>query len=391
MRICLLADGYPNKEYQFFVFVEQLVDALVNIGVDVDVIAPQSITNNLIRKHPFIPFCNTVKSSEGKKYRVFRPKIITFGNNRVFSQITKFSKKHAIKKTLKHIGISNIDAFYGHFWHNANQFTGIALKMHKPLFVACGEGDNALESLIASMSIKDKQRLRQAVTGVISVSSENKNKCTRFNLAEAKDIQVFPNCANRDIFHPLDKLTCRAKLGIDSDVFVVSFVGGFIPRKGSTRVSQALTELNDPNIKAIFIGQSLNGNISDPDYNGTIIKGQVPHDKLPEYLCASDVFVLPTLKEGCCNAIVEAVSCGIPVISSNLPFNDDILDDNYSIRIDPNSVEEIKSAILKVKNESGLKEKMSQAATQKSKDWSIVSRAKKILDFIEIQSKKLCR
>jgi glycosyltransferase involved in cell wall biosynthesis len=37
------------------------------------------------------------------------------------------------------------------------------------------------------------------------------------------------------------------------------------------------------------------------------------------FLNASDVFILPTLAEGSCNAILEALACGIPVVSSDIP------------------------------------------------------------------------
>jgi glycosyltransferase involved in cell wall biosynthesis len=93
--------------------------------------------------------------------------------------------------------------------------------------------------------------------------------------------------------------------------------------------------------------------------------------------------VLPTLAEGCCNSIVEAMACGLPIISSDLPFNDDILDDNNSIRIDPNSIREIRDAIKQLIDNPELMKNMSIASTRSAKDLTIEKRVKNIIEFID--------
>lgn len=94
-----------------------------------------------------------------------------------------------------------------------------------------------------------------------------------------------------------------------------------------------------------------------PDIKNMLHCGTVPHEKVYMYLNASDVFVLPTLAEGLCNAILEALACGVPVISSDLPFNYDVLDDSCSILVNPKNKDEIYSAILRLKEDEELKKK----------------------------------
>lgn len=98
----------------------------------------------------------------------------------------------------------------------------------------------------------------------------------------------------------------------------------------------------------------------------------------------ADVFVLPTLAEGCCNAIIEAMACGLPIISSDLPFNDDILDDACSIRINPKSVNEIANAIQLLCGNPNLQNQMSKASLDKAASLTIENRAKKIVDFMNV-------
>ena len=82
------------------------------------------------------------------------------------------------------------------------------------------------------------------------------------------------------------------------------------------------------------------------------------------------------------NSIVEAMSCGLPIISSNLPFNYDILDDSNSILINPESIDEIAKAINKLYRDNNLRENLSKASLMKAKELTIQKRVSKIITFI---------
>ena len=99
---------------------------------------------------------------------------------------------------------------------------------------------------------------------------------------------------------------------------------------------------------------------------------------------AADVFVLPTKGEGCCNAIIEALACGLPVISSDLAFNDDVLNEKNSIRIDVENERQIADAIRKLKEDTKQREMLVQGAVDLSKSLSITERAKRILEFMRL-------
>jgi glycosyltransferase involved in cell wall biosynthesis len=132
-----------------------------------------------------------------------------------------------------------------------------------------------------------------------------------------------------------------------------------------------------------YIGKSFNGYSYDFDCPGILFKGSIDHRSLPEYLNAADIFVLPTQKEGCSNAIVEALAVGLPVVSSNGSFNDDILDSQNSLRINPDSVNEIKESILTLKNNEKLREHMRCTSERRHDSYSLDARAQKILTFLE--------
>lgn len=381
MKIALLAEGFPSKGRPSFVFVQQLVFALVDLGFDIFVIAPQSITHALIRNEKILPLKSIEKTAKGNNFHVFRPYDISFGNHLKF--ISNTLESFRIKSISKLLDRIKPDVLYGHFWHVANKMSDYANEHNLPLFVACGEGDNALENFVDSLSQRQKENIKKVVKGVISVSTENKRKCIKFGLVDENKIIVLPNCVDETQFHTIDDRSLRDKLGVLNEDFLISFVGGFIERKGPNRVLNAINKLNDNNVKVMFIGKHIGGDKIILEGKNVVFKGTLDHEKLPFYLNASDLFVLPTLKEGCCNAIVEALACGVPVVSSNRPFNDDILNEYNSILVNPESVDEIAQAIYELKTNCKLYSEKKMYTVNHSNEYSIKIRAYRIGEFIK--------
>lgn len=379
-RIAVIVDDFPSEGRPVFVFVQQLVFALVNQGVDIAVIAPQSLTHALFRGEKLRPKKASASTPQGNEFLVYRPYSISFGlgHKWLYKTVSKFNHKTLISclRTVKP------DVIYGHFWHSASKAMDYAAANNLPVFVACGEGDDALEELVASINEGQKARLSAIVKGVICVSSENKRKCLAFGLSKEDNTIVLPNCVDDTLFHPNDGEGARKELGLEPEDFVISFTGAFIKRKGSWVLSEAVKKLSDTRIKLIFMGRPLKGDDCDPDCPGIVYKSSTEHDIIPKYLNASDVFVLPTLKEGCCNAIVEALACGIPVISSNRPFNDDILNEQNSIVVDPEDANAVAEAISIMKSNKELYAEKKKYALEHSNLYSITERARKIIKFI---------
>lgn len=380
-KITIVSEDYPAMEHPSYLFVQQLAHSIKQQGVNISVVAPQSIIHAIVHRKKLLPRHSLCCTETGDKYNIYRPYILSFGNFAFFRKFADWINKMVITNKVRKI---TSDVIYAHFWSSAIPVYKYCLNNKIPLFVACGEGDNALEDMITRMSHKKIEQLSEAVTGVISVSSENKRKCLEFGLVHETDILVSPNCVNTKLFKAKSGiLSFRQELGINEEDFLVIFVGVFTPRKGPDRVANAIRRLNDKNIKVIFIGNEFPGYEYKFSCPGMVYKGNVEHDILPDYLNSADVFVLPTQKEGCCNAIVEALSVGLPVISSLGAFNDDILDDSNSIRVDPDDIEEIANAVKLLKSNERLRQNMREYSLRRHEDYSIENRARKIIAFME--------
>lgn len=379
MHILICSPSFPTSKTIDFVFVEQLCRAFADLGHRVTVIAPQSLTKCLVRHIPVAAKHGVYFTSKGNAIELYRPYYITLGSRGV--GLVKNSFQNAVNRAFRTIK-SKPDVCYGHFWQCIFALYPMAKAAGLPLFGASGEED---VGYYVHKSEDYKKAVREYMGGVVSVSTKNQNECLELNVVDKDKSIVIPNAIDQTLFRKLDKTACRRELGLNADDFIVAFVGQFMPRKGTLRLNEALKKIGDKDIKAVFIGSGL----EDPDYEGIVHKGRVNHDDVPKWLNAADVFVLPTLNEGCCNAIIEAMACGLPVISSNLAFNWDVLNEDNSIMIDPNSVDEIADAIVAIKQDDIRRKQMSKMAFKTAEGLSIEKRAERIAEFINQKSQKL--
>ncbi len=373
--ICVITKGYPYKTDPTYAFVQQLVDAWARSGIKCYVISPQSVTKSLVRKKNIRPTFWSYKI-DGQIVEVYQPKYISLSRTKKqwLGEIVFQGYCVAVERIFNRFIKGKVDCVYGHFWYSGICAGRLARKYGLCAFVASGESTIDIGDFI---SIKKHKMEVNHINGVICVSGKNKVESVELGLTSENKCCVIPNAVNTRLFNKINKQEARRLLGFDTDAFIVSFVGHFDERKGILRVSDALNKLEG--VKCILVGK---GPLK-PRCKGILFSGQVEHDQLPYYLCASDVFVLPTLAEGCCNAIVEALACGVPVISSNLLFNDEILSSEYSIRIDPNNIDDIANAISYLKENRKVLESMALYAFKKGSKLDIDSRAKTIVEFIE--------
>lgn len=384
MRILFSTEKYPTPDMPFAAFVAELCRELTRQGHEITVISPQSITPWLKGKAKLIPRFSIEKvecENESREIKIFRPYYISTSNNVFLQRISNWNKKKAVHRTA--CKLERTDVCYAHFWTNGNRIADFAHKNRLPLFVATGEDKIYIHH---HMSPKRISFIKESTKGVICVSTKNLEESVNAGFADTNNCIVLPNAVDDKLFYQRDKKLSRQELGFNEDDFIVAFVGRFDDRKGVKRVSDAIKSIADPQIKSIFIGGSEFGLSEQPDCEGILFKGPLPHEKIPVYLSASDVFVLPSLAEGCPNVIVEAMACGLPIISSDLPFNYDILDKNNSFLINPKDVKAIAYHINLLKNDKKLCARMGENALLSASSLTLSNRASKIIEYIKAKT-----
>ena len=375
--ICIIADGYPYGESNHCVFVRELVIELAKLGERCIVIAPQMKNHNKKMNLPY----HWLDKSDNITVDIFAPEYYSFSSKPGLMQITMHNHVSAVEKVLRKEKITPT-IFYGHFIYlNGLTAAVLAKRYHSKSVIACGENSNRLlrnaKPYTTGMKFHNWKNLLNNVNGIICVSTENERLLIENGfISSKKSTCVIPNGANTSVFKQLDRTDAREQLSIGDDDFVVAFVGAFIERKGNKRVDAAVAGLD--HVKTIFIGKGDFTPKSDCIFCGT-----VKHDELPKYLSAADVFVLPTTGEGCCNAIVEAICCGLPVISSKGSFNDDLLDEEYSIRVNPEDIAQIKKSVIYLYDHPDILNRMKESAMRVANVYSLEVRANRVLTYLK--------
>ena len=375
MKIFFIVGNYPNeKSPASGAFVRQFVLAMSSIGHQCKVISPISIfqKGNLgIRTEHYR------EEISNNHIDVYRPRFFSFSSKKIFlfhtGKLTQFFFSRSVKKTMDHIVIKP-DILYGHFLYPSGfAARKIAVKFNLPVFIGVGEDS---PWTLQTYGINSGRLHFKENCFFIPNSSKNLEMLKNLLNIDSERMLMAPNGVDLTKFSPKDKNILRLKFGFSLNWFIVAFVGTNEIRKGANRLIKAVEDIS--NLKCIFIGKGTENLESDK----IIFKGQVAQEKIPDLIGCADVFVLPTLSEGSCNAVIEAMACGLPIITSNGSHMDDIVDDYMSIRVDANNTQSIKNAISEIQINEIKRIEMSKASLQKSVNFDVVNRAKNITRFI---------
>lgn len=372
MKILVISDNYPAPQHPTNgIFVYNLVQQLVKLGNEVTVIAPFQLVPRKIKMK---------KQDYGNELAtVYRPLFTSLSTKQLGSfntyTIARKIQVNAIKNIVKKNKLE-FDVVYCHFIKNALLGVEALEKYNKPIIAAVGENRNI--QLVQKWYRKSSyNKFFSKINGFVAVSEVVKNKINSLGVQDNRII-VEPNGVDFEVYYKRpDKSELRKKYDLPTNKLLIMFLGHFIENKGPLRLLEAAK--NIPNTGLIFVGEGK----QNPESDSIVFKQKVPRNNVPELLSASDIFVLPTQHEGSSNAIVEAMACGLPIVSANIPEVRVQCDPSFSILVDPNNVDEIRGAIEKIVSDGNLRKEMSQNAVEHSKKFSVKARAQRIVDFIK--------
>lgn len=168
------------------------------------------------------------------------------------------------------------------------------------------------------------EALRRA-DGVIAVSRDLAGRVIRLG-ADPGRVEVIYDGIDRRLFHPGPAQAARLRLGLGAGEPLILYVGRLVPIKGLDVLVDACARLSREGSRfaCCLIGEgplrpALAQQIARQGLAGRVrLLGGLPHEQLPDWYRAADVFVLPSHSEGVPNVLMEAMACGTPFVASRV-------------------------------------------------------------------------
>jgi glycosyltransferase involved in cell wall biosynthesis len=193
-----------------------------------------------------------------------------------------------------------------------------------------------------------------------------------------------------DQYFPSDKEKCReqiaAKYGVTAPFLL--YVGRLQERKNLPRLLSAYARLRKEGVdeKLVLVGKKdwMFGNIHAQVESlglatSVIFAGYVPSSELPAFYNAAEAFVFPSIFEGFGLPVIEAMACGLPVLTSFGSSLEEIAGD-AAVLVDPLSEESIAKGLGELLGDVHFRARLGQAGLVRSASFSFKKAAEQTIE-----------
>lgn len=177
---------------------------------------------------------------------------------------------------------------------------------------------------------------------------------------------------------PSDKLACRRKMNLPENALLITSLGRLVPKKGFDVLISAFAQVQKPENTYLVIG----GSGPQKDFlidlseklgvgKQLILPGAINWNETASFLGASDIFVLPSIRDphgnldGLPTVLLEAMSCGLPCVASNIGGVDLVIEnEDTGMLCEESSINDLVESISKLFSCKELREKLAYKARE---------------------------
>jgi len=204
--------------------------------------------------------------------------------------------------------------------------------------------------------------------------------------------RIIPNGINREVFvrDPVMGERFRTEWGVNKADKLVLSVGLRIPRKGVETFIRMSDHFKDrPDVKFVWVGASemlLRDALDEVSPGNVLFPGHVPFEKIVGAYSAADVFVFPTRAESYGNVMLEAGSCGCPLLIRDIPVYDEwVVDGKHCLKAKDD--EDFCKKLALILDDSPLRSRLVGGAKSLAEDHDIKKTAKMLKELYESLAK----
>ncbi|MFC1643518.1 glycosyltransferase family 4 protein [Chlamydiota bacterium] len=227
---------------------------------------------------------------------------------------------------------------------------------------------------------------------IITDSENSKTDICRILQVKEEKIKVIPLGTNLSTKHIDDNLISKQIKELCISKPFILYAGAIHPRKNIGRLIEAFSNLKrEKKIPHVLViagvfrwkkNDSINTESFDSIKDDVVFTGRVNDEELISLYKQCDVFVYPSLYEGFGLPVLEAMSFGAPVVTSNTSSLPEVAGDG-AVLVDPENIGEIAEGIFKIIDNRTFAELLRNKGKERAALFSWENTTQKVLDVLE--------
>jgi len=350
MNLLVITNNFPDQQnkYSGGIFVKEQIQSLKGYFKNIYVISPVAHGMEYLRKTSY-------ENYKFDNVYVFFPKHFNFPLFYFyFRNLWSYLENRAIYKLINEKSLK-FDLIHAHFtWPSGVNATRLKKKLKLPLIITEHISSGELKDTV----FKRDQLYIKTFLESNAIIRVNKGDIPIFNTIQVPPDNIYsvPNGYDSDKFLILNMENCRTKLELPIDKKIILNVGNLYHEiKGHKYLIEAMSEVIEhrKDVLCIIVGSGklhnkLKKQIESSGLNNHVkLVGGKPHNEIPIWMNACDVFVLPSLRESFGIVQVEAMACGKPVVATRNGGSEEIVTSNdYGMLCEPSNPKQLADKII---------------------------------------------
>jgi len=361
MRVLVLSTMYPNSVmYMSGIFVHEQVKALINLGIEVKVIAPIPYVPFFLKRvnHKWLLYDKIPGVERIDGIEIYHSKYIALPNG-VLKDYWAYVLSAEVMKLMKSTNeLQNFDLIHAHGALPVDYSAYLLSHKLKLPYIVTVHGETVNQTIHNRRKFRKSKKALLNADAVIGVSSKVVDKIQSHTGRKSKIFKVFNGYKKVEIIE---------RTPGTHENLIILFAATLVKSKGCDYLLKAFFELAKKYFKVHLViagGGELLNEMKSLAYelgiqNRVTFTGALSHTDLLTHMSECDIFILPSIDEAFGVVYLEAMSFKKPVIGTEGEGICDILKDNFNgLLVKPRNVESIKSKLELLINSEDLRNKL---------------------------------